>query len=345
MKKHLMAAAVAGAIAVPAMAQVTVYGRLDQGYNTVKATSGATVNAKTTGIGGIASGNRIGFRGEEDLGGGLKANFTAEFAFAPDENESLGQSGNRQSFLGFSGGFGSVTVGRQYTLIHSIQGALDPNGNATAAGWLAGLTNSARADDAIIYTTPSLQGFTGSVLAALPGSETSTAPGASKAGDITSIALAYTGGPLSVRAVQESTKNTALSVTRPGQTAATALSDALAHRKAQSIGASYDFGPAAVYYINTSAKGGSTADTGKLTSSNIGLRVPLGAITVNATMSTGRYTDSGAAGVGLSGYLLGANYALSKRTAVYTFLGQAQDKLTTNAGKRSTFAVGVGHNF
>jgi len=345
MKKHLIAAAVAGAFAVPAMAQVTVYGRVDQGYNTLKATSGATVNSKTTGIAGIAAGNRIGFRGEEDLGGGLKASFTAEYAIEPDENTGLGAAGNRQSFLGLSGGFGSVIVGRQYTLIHSIQGAMDPNGNANAAGWLPSLTNSVRSDDTIIYTTPSLQGFTASVSQALAGSEASSAAGATKAGDATGIALAYTAGPLSLRAVQESIKNTALSVTRPGQTAATALSDALANRKAQSVGASYNFGPATVYFLNTSARGGSAADAGKLTSNNIGLRVPLGAITANASVSTGKYTDSGAASVKLSGYVLGANYALSKRTAVYTFVGETKDKLTTNAGKRSTFAIGVGHNF
>ena len=342
MKKHLIAAAVAGAFAVPAMAQVTVYGRVDQAYNTVKNTSGATTNQKSTGIASIAGGSRIGFRGEEDLGGGLKASFTFEYGLATDESTGIGTS--RLEFLGLSGGFGSLTVGHQYTLTHSVQGAMDPNGNATAAGWGGGWNNTARSEDTVIYTTPNLQGFTVSVSQALAGSETTTTT-TTKAGDATSVALAYTAGPLSLRAAQSTTKATALTLTRPGQTASTNLSDALENRKAQSVGASYNLGVATVYVLNNKAKAGSSADSGKSSANSFGLRVPLGAVTINASVSSGKYTDSGAASVKLYGHLLGANYALSKRTAVYAFVGEAKDKTATNAGKHSTFAIGVGHNF
>ena len=85
MKKHLIAAAVAAAVTGPVVAQVTVYGLLDGGYGTYKAKAG-TASYKNTIVGGFdsangegwISGSRLGFRGSEDLGGGLKANFVLE---------------------------------------------------------------------------------------------------------------------------------------------------------------------------------------------------------------------------------------------------------------------------
>ena len=325
---------------------MTLYGVVDLGYNTVKQTTGSTVNAKTAGITSIQSGSRFGFKGTEDLGGGLKANFTFEYSVQPDEATT--SMANRQSFAGLEGGFGVLNIGRQYTLIHGIQGALDPNGNATQAGWLPGLTNSVRSDDTIAYTSPSFSGFTASVAMSLAGSETSTAAGATKAGDATSIGATYTSGPLSVRVVSETIKRTALSVTVPGATAATALSDALADRKATSFGASYDLGVAKLMYLNTSAKAGSAADNAKATTSNFGVSVPMGALTLNASVSNAKMTDTGTTIGKANGFMLGASYALSKRTNAYAFLGEAESKPTdapANNGKHSTMAMGLRHTF
>ena len=75
MKKHLIAAAVAAAVAVPAVAQVTVYGLFDAAYTDIKTTTAAAVTTKTNDYvdSGRMSGSRLCFRGAEDLGGGLKA--------------------------------------------------------------------------------------------------------------------------------------------------------------------------------------------------------------------------------------------------------------------------------
>ncbi len=323
-----------------------MYGVADLGYNTVKQTTGTTVNAKTTGINSIQSGSRVGFRGTEDLGGGLKANFTLEYSVQPDKATT--SMANRQSFVGLEGGFGVVNIGRQYTLIHGIQGAMDPNGNATQAGWLPGLTNSVRSDDTIAYTSPSFSGFTASVAMSLAGSETSTNAGATKAGDATSIGATYTSGPLSVRVVTESIKRTALSITVPGATSASTFSDDKTDRKATSFGASYDLGVAKLSYLNTSAKAGSAADNGKATSNNFGVSVPMGALTLNASFSNGKLTGDGTTFGKTNGYMLGASYALSKRTNAYAFLGEAKGKLTdepTMNGKHSTMAMGLRHTF
>lgn len=343
MKKTLIAlAAVAATGAAFAQSTVTLYGVVDQGYNTDKKTVG-TVATKTNGLTSILSGSRFGFKGTEDLGGGLKANFTLEYSVQPDDAAT--SMANRQSFVGLSGAFGSVNLGRQYTQIHGVQGAFDANGNATAAGWLGGGTSTVRQSNAIVYTTPSFSGFSaalelGFAEAAQGGSTNVTG----NAGNTTALGLSYANGPLTVKAATESIKLTALSYTAPGAAAAATLSDALATRKATSIGASYDLGVAKLMAVTTSAKAGSAADAGKVTTNNFGVSAPFGAVTLNATVSNGKYIDSGAASVKTSGYQVGANYSLSKRTTAYALMGQGKNKAAT-ATKHDTFAVGVRHTF
>jgi predicted porin len=341
MKKSLIALAVLAASgAAFAQSTVTLYGVADLGYNTDEKTVG-TVATKTTGLTSILSGSRLGFRGTEDLGGGLKANFVMEYAVQPDEAATT--MANRQSFVGLSGGFGSVNLGRQYTQIHGVQGSFDANGNATAAGWLGGGTSTVRQSNAIVYSTPSFSGFSAAVelgfAEAAQGGSTSVT---GNAGNTTAFGLGYANGPLTVKAASETIKLAKLSYTAPGAAAAD-LSDALASRKATSIGASYDLGVAKVMAVSTSAKAGSS-DKGEVKTSNFGVSVPMGAITLNATVSNGKYIDSGAASVKTNGYQVGANYSLSKRTTAYVLMGEGKNKATT-ATKHETFAMGVRHTF
>lgn len=318
---------------------MTLYGVVDQGYNTDKKTV-AGVASKVTGLTSILSGSRFGFKGTEDLGGGLKANFVMEYSVAPDEKTT--SMDNRQSFVGLSGGFGTVNLGRQYTQIHGVQGSFDANGNATAAGWLGGGTSTVRQSNAIVYTTPTFNGFSAAV--ELGHAEVAQTPSVvGNAGNTTAVGLNYANGPLTVKAAVESIKLTKLTYTAPGAAAAD-LSDALATRKASSIGASYDLGVVKLMAVTTTAKAGSAADAGKVTTNNYGVSAPVGAVTLNATVSNGKYIDSGAAAVKTSGYQVGANYSLSKRTTAYALLGQGKNK-AASASKHDTFAVGVRHTF
>ena len=132
------------------MAQATLYGRTDIGYG-VKATQMGTggTGVKQLGImdGGNA-GSRIGFRGTEDLGGGMKAHFVTEQGISPTNGALFGvrtatagiqydgyaaaagndpgsagaysQGTNRQTYLGLEGGFGTLRVGYQYTTLYEI---------------------------------------------------------------------------------------------------------------------------------------------------------------------------------------------------------------------------------
>ncbi|WP_194722578.1 porin, partial [Noviherbaspirillum malthae] len=128
MKKSLIALAVLGTVAGASFAQtnVTVYGVADAGLARI---DNGRVN--TTALqSGQQSGSRIGFRGTEDLGGGLSAIFTLENGFNIDDG-TLGQGGRlfgRQAFVGLQGGFGAVKLGRQYNPIRTAVENIDPFG-------------------------------------------------------------------------------------------------------------------------------------------------------------------------------------------------------------------------
>jgi predicted porin len=131
MKKSLFAIAAVTAFAGAAQAQssVTVYGILDVGFvgghQQGRATgTGNVPSAYTNSTGGQFTGSgsqstsRLGFRGNEDLGGGLSAFFTLENALAPDSNSifSITGNGNRQAFAGLGKkGLGRAAIGTQYT--------------------------------------------------------------------------------------------------------------------------------------------------------------------------------------------------------------------------------------
>jgi predicted porin len=176
------------------MAQATIYGRTDIGYG-VKATqlaSGAN-NQKQTGImdGGNA-GSRIGFRGTEDLGGGMKAHFVTEQGISPTNGALFGvrtatagiqydgyaaasgndpgsagaysQGTNRQTYLGLEGGFGTIRVGYQYTTLYEIatlSGFTNTSegmaGGSIAHLWGNGVAGGTRAN-MINYISPRLAG-------------------------------------------------------------------------------------------------------------------------------------------------------------------------------------------
>ncbi|RJF97081.1 porin [Noviherbaspirillum cavernae] len=144
---------------------VTVYGLVDTGVEHVTnvATGGGNTGSLTrmpTNTGNFPS--RIGFRGTEDLGAGLKAVFTLENGFGPDTG-GLNQGGRlfgRQAFVGLSGDWGTVSVGRQYTML--FWGTLDADilgSNVFGSGSLDSYLPNARADNSIAYRG-TFSGFT-----------------------------------------------------------------------------------------------------------------------------------------------------------------------------------------
>jgi len=206
MQKKLIALAVASLASGAAFAQtnVTIYGIADAGYvyssgdpgkfaGDTFTTPGANIKGTNTFSGivsGLLAGSRIGFKGEEALGNGLKAIFTLEYALDIDGNFGLGNSASglqaRQQFVGLSSAkLGTVALGRQYAPGYVASGNNDsfigalfsPLSFLTAqAGNTITPNSGARWNNAITYTSPNWGGFTGKAIYAF-GENSTTATG------------------------------------------------------------------------------------------------------------------------------------------------------------------------
>jgi predicted porin len=174
MNKKLIAIAVAAAL-VPAaaMAEVTVYGRGHLSVDAYSGNSGDSTSGTKNGLNLTSNSSRLGFKGAEELGGGLKGVFQLETSVDVQggSNQSM-FGGQRDTYLGVAGDFGTVIGGR---LPLANQWAYDANffgdkvGDAAefAGGGFGGnglLGVPGRVNRAIAYVSPSLGGVT--VLAA-----------------------------------------------------------------------------------------------------------------------------------------------------------------------------------
>ena len=146
----------AGLAAGAASAQnnVTVYGIIDTGVEYLSNANAAGDSlVRIPSITGTLP-SRIGFKGVEDLGNGMKATFTLENGFAPDAG-TLGQGNRlfgRQANLGLQTSYGTFTLGRQYNMSFLAGFKADVLGpNIYAIGSLDGYLPNARHDNALGY--------------------------------------------------------------------------------------------------------------------------------------------------------------------------------------------------
>lgn len=200
MKKKIIVAAIAAAVAAPmaAMADATVYG---------KVRVATQYHDRGDGSAGDAWGlqdqtSRIGIKGSEDLGGGLKAVYKMEFGV--NVGDGFGGKGSgfwsqRNSYVGLAGSWGTLLAGRHDTPHKISSGKLDFFAD-TAADYDGGgakgvnLFNDLRVDGAIAYISPSFSGFTfaGAIV------QTGTDGGFEDADDFASaysLAAMYKNGP------------------------------------------------------------------------------------------------------------------------------------------------------
>ena len=159
--RNLSAAVAVGLAASAAGAQsgVTIYGIVDQYVGHTNAGGRGSVNSLDAG--GLAA-SRIGFRGTEDLGGGLKASFTLENGLLSDTGAAAdaARAFNRQSWVGLGGGWGEFRFGRQNTPAFWMCGQLDAAGCATYASLLNNTSGyTPRFDNMLYYMSPDLNGF------------------------------------------------------------------------------------------------------------------------------------------------------------------------------------------
>jgi predicted porin len=130
MKKKLLMLTLAAALPAAALAQsnVTVYGSIDAGLRYQTNVNAAGDSLLSMGTGNYYS-NRLGFRGVEQLGNGLNAHFQLESGFKSSTGELDNTNNvlfNRTAAVGLGGAWGSVDLGRQYTVAFRTEKFLDP---------------------------------------------------------------------------------------------------------------------------------------------------------------------------------------------------------------------------
>jgi len=170
MNKNLIALAVAGACVAPvAMAQtanpVTLYGKVYATFESIEAGGGTPAQNDATKRRSRVEdqASRLGVRGTEDLGGGLKAIFQLETAFRPDSNNTTFAA--RNSAVGLQGAWGTVSMGRWDTPFKMATGNVDPFGDVTIGGFKTTMNdhgNFDRRDQNIVqYWSPTFMGGLG----------------------------------------------------------------------------------------------------------------------------------------------------------------------------------------
>jgi predicted porin len=157
--RKLARAAFLAAVAVSGSASaqtsgVTLFGIIDTGVEYVTDVGPARQGLwrVPTQTGSVAS--RVGIRGTEDLGGGLRAEFVIENGFAPDMGTAAqgGRLFGRQSWVGLSGGWGTLSLGRQYTMLFwSLLDADLLGPNMYSSGSLDSYIPNARADNSVAW--------------------------------------------------------------------------------------------------------------------------------------------------------------------------------------------------
>ena len=326
-KKTILATAALGMLAAGAHAQtnVAIYGIVDTGLVFARGGAGGS---ETKLVSGGSTGSRLGFRGSEDLGGGLSAIFTLENGLLADTG-AADQGGllfGRQAFVGLKGGAGTVTFGRQYAPIYSTLLIADPFGNnyGGASGQLMSDEKAGvRMNNAIKYASPTFNGF--DVQLAYRFGEVA---GNTSASHQVGFATGYAKGPLTLRLGYNQTNN------------ATATDKA----KNTLLVGRYNFGPAIGSFGYGINKGTGTVDSHDLL---LGVKVPLGVHTVMASYI--RKDDRSAADrFDAHQVAFAYNYALSKRTALYAAYAKLSNTnfTTTKFGTGdSEIDIGIRHTF
>ncbi|CAH2812235.1 MAG: Outer membrane porin [uncultured Caballeronia sp.] len=345
--------------AAHAQNSVTLYGVIDAGLAYVHNANG---NEKVVGTSnGNLSGDRWGLRGQEDLGGGLKAIFQLENGFNVGTG-ALGQGGRefgRQAFAGLTADkYGTVMIGRQYDpLVDMVQGITGDNYWASIIGTpgdVDNYDNSLRVSNAVKYVSPNYAGLQFEGLYGFSNGAGTTGQGQTWSG-----AVAYNNGPLGLAAGYFYTSNPSADrtvVTNGSPTWNSPSTDSLfdspinngyitAHSVAIArAAAQYAIGPVTVgaSYSNAQYTPDGFSQFTTKQKYNIGSVFANYQVTPAFLVGAG-YTYEKASGDTSATYNqvgLGADYTLSKRTdfyalAAYQHASGTQATYTTNAAGQS----------
>ncbi|MBO1926833.1 porin [Thiomicrorhabdus sp. 6S2-11] len=307
MKKNIIALAIASAIAAPsAMAGApTVYGKMHLAVEKVEG-GDASVNEHDS---------RLGVKGSEDLGNGLKAIYKVEFALktvADGGDETLSQ---RNTYLGLKGGFGQVMFGTHDTPTKMIQPSdLFGDTYADVKYFDNGLDDGEnRFSDTAMYVSPSFSGVK-LIAAAVLNEEGATDADKS---DWTNVAVTY-------------------GSVKKGLYLAAAYQDAGdIDETVVRVSAQYKMSDliASIMYQDNS---GDDQDNGNFTQLQFGYKFGKIMPKVKYVMANNDTDDSNE-----SGYAVGLDYKLGKKTTAYVYTSDASDV----GGDKVNFSFGLVHKF
>ena len=344
-----LAALVAAAGAAHAQSSLKVYGLMDLGVGSFEGAHQKGASSRTTEVkSGAMTTSFIGFAGVEDLGGGLKAEFTLESFLAADTGATLGNNaGNfwgRASNVALSGDFGKVALGQYDNPLFTSGYTYNPFGSSMAfsptmrhfsylgqtpipgagVGFDTGWVNS------VTYESPSFSGL--SFVAQMALKE---ATGSANKNSYTAAA-SYNAGPLSATLTYAKGGKT----TQPAVGVYGGRGAYTANEKIWNLGASYDFGVVKAFGQYTNVKDDDTEAKDKIF--QVGASVPV--TDKAAVLASFGQLKNETAGVTTKDevFSLGYDYTVSKRTDIY---GVFSNHRVSGLVSGQSLAVGLRHNF
>jgi predicted porin len=317
MKRTLLVASLA-LLSAGAYAQnsVTVYGRLNVTAESQKSGGGKRVTELNN------NSSRIGFKGNEDLGGGMNAGFVIEHGFDPTDGTAASTFWGRESTVYLGGGWGKVNLGRMaasesyFATVDYV--SMHNHDTGTSSDALAAFIATGQFKNAVGYYSPNMGGFNFSVQTAEKVNPTGNRP--------LGLAANYDAGPLHLGFGMEK----------------------FGSGKSFNLRGLYEMGALTFGgYIERATgeyNGNANPDSAKGNALRLAVKYSVGASDFH--LNGGRVsstTNNGSGRLNGSQYTLGYNYNLSKRTKVYTYYTNLN--LTGTASDFNSFALGVRHNF
>ena len=348
--------------AASAQSTVTVSGALVLAVGKTKTdttSTGAQINRQT---------GNLAFKGTEDLGGGLKANFELQTAIGAAANTSINVAGgalaattlgDRGAYANVQGDFGTVQVGRAASAVRALFGAIGDvsrmsvtNSNGLSAGNSTSSSNAKGGDaNAFViygdaysnyaaYTSPTVNGFSAAVaLVPVDGSTTATK-------DTMSYTVSYAAGPLTVAYNLTDSKQTSAGqaiVSNDAGVADKGYIAAVGAYKMNTLLASYDLGVAKLGFTHQTISLATGVNPGNATA--ITANVPFGASSIG--LGYGTRSNTGVTdlqfGDGVKQAFVGYRYDLSKRTNVQAVYAKI-NRQGTAADVKQTHLL-LGHSF
>jgi predicted porin len=321
MTKNILSLAVAAALTAGAgIAQaqdITIYGHMHYSTDYVTASKKGSwlTKDREDWQTGVNRNSRIGVKGSEDLGNGLKAIFQIESEVLASNNGAGGSVGDRNTYVGLSGDWGTVLMGRHDTPYKIATGSLDlfadtiadyNNNIGSVDGWARNAAFDTRAQQTLAYISPNMNGLT--LAAAVVGITLDEGKGTGvRDSSAVSLAAMYANGPLFASLAYEN-YNGALSLAHKGDRRSS---------DAWKLGLGYKANDFTVGFVYEDIELGSTTKGAWVKSQQNWMLNASYAFGNNVLKAQYGYSDPKGRKNDYENFSIGLDHNLSKRTSLY----------------------------